>query len=60
MEFPTALAQGPVSGAPFEISGLYEINFTESTIKFTVLPDASNEFWSDVFGLFPAGKFDRY
>lgn len=60
VEFPTALAQGPASGAPFEISGLYAINFTESTIEFSVLPDAADMFWGDVFGLFPAEKVDRY
>ena len=57
-EFPTALAQ---SGTPAgDISGLYDINFTESSISFTVLPDANDPFWSNVFGLFPAEKFDRY
>lgn len=59
-EFSTALAQDTSSGAPFAISGLYNIDFTESSIEFTVLPDSNDPFWSNVFGLFPAGKFDRY
>jgi len=58
IEFPTALAQ---SGTPLgDISGLYNINFTETSINFTLLPNADDPFWSNVFGVFPAGKFDRY
>ena len=60
VEFATALAQSPATGAPFDISGLYEIDFTEDSIAFTLLPDASDMFWMNVFGLFPADKFDRY
>jgi hypothetical protein len=57
-EFATALAQ---AGTPAgDISGLYNIDFTETSINFTVLPDNSDPFWSNVFGLFPAGKVDRY
>lgn len=57
-EFATALAQ---PGTPFgDISGLYEIDFTESKIDFTLLPSADDPFWSRVFEVFPAGKFDRY
>ena len=57
-EFPTALAQ---TGTPVgDISGLYDIDFTENSIDFAVLPDDTNPFWSNVFGLFPAGKVDRY
>ncbi len=57
-EFPTALAQ---TGTPAgDISGLYGIDFTQNNISFTVLPDNSDPFWSNVFGLFPAGKADRY
>jgi len=57
-EFATALAQ---NGTPLgDISGLYSINFTETTIEFSVLPDSSDAFWSRVYGLFPTGKFDRY
>ncbi len=57
-EFATALAQ---TGTPAgDISGLYNIDFTEDSINFTVLPDNANPFWSNVFGLFPAGKVDRY
>ena len=57
-EFPTALAQvGTPAG---DISGLYDIDFTENSIDFTVLPDNTDPFWSNVFGLFPAGKVDRY
>ena len=59
-EFPTALSQNPASGAPFDISGLYSIDFTEKNIVFTALPDATDPFWGGVFGLFPSGKFDRY
>ncbi len=58
VEFATALAQ---NGTPAgDISGLYAIDFTEERIDFTVLPDNSNPFWSNVFGLFPSGKVDRY
>ncbi len=57
-EFPTALAQ---TGTPFgDISGLYDIDFTENSIEFTALPDETDPFWTNVFGVFPAGKFDRY
>lgn len=57
-EFPTALAQ---EGTPFgDISGLYEIDFTEDNISFTILPEATDPFWQMQFGEFPAGKFDRY
>jgi len=57
-EFATALAQvGTPAG---DISGLYNIDFTENSINFTVLPDNTNPFWSNVFGLFPVGKVDRY
>ena len=59
-EFPTALSQSPATGAPFDISGLYDIDFTENSIDFTVLPDSTDPFWGNVFGLFPAGKVDRY
>ncbi len=60
-EFPTALMQ---SGTPVgDIPGLYEIDLTADKISFTVLPAADDPFWSgvaNVFGVFPAGKFDRY
>lgn len=57
-EFPTALAQ---PGTPVgDISGLYEINMTANSISFTMLPEADDPFWVNVFGDFPAGKFDRY
>lgn len=57
-EFATALAQ---TGTPAgDINGLYAIDFTENSINFTVLPDNSDPFWVNVFGLFPAGKTDRY
>lgn len=57
-EFPTALAQpGTPAG---DISGLYDINMTSDTISFTMLPNADDPFWTNVFGDFPAGKFDRY
>ena len=59
-EFPTALAQTPASGAPFDISGLYDIDLSENSINFTVLPDNTDPFWVNVFGLFPEGKVDRY
>lgn len=58
IEFPTALAQ---TGTPAgDISGLYEIDLTETSIKFAVLPDSNDPFWSNVFGVFPEGKVDRY
>ncbi len=57
-EFPTALSQ---NGTPAgDISGLYDINLTQNSISYTVLPEVTDPFWSNVFGLFPAGKTDRY
>lgn len=57
-EFPTALAQ---AGTPAgDISGLYDIDLTGNSIEFTALPAADDPFWKNVFGVFPAGKFDRY
>lgn len=57
-EFPTALAQ---PGTPVgDITGLYEIDMTGNSINFTMLPAADDPFWVNVFGEFPAGKFDRY
>lgn len=57
-EFATALSQ---AGTPAgDINGLYAIDFTENSISFNVLPDNSDPFWTNVFGLFPAGKTDRY
>ncbi|MEM8923076.1 MAG: hypothetical protein AAGD35_06210 [Actinomycetota bacterium] len=57
-EFPTALAQ---DGTPAgDISGLYEIDLTDDSISFTLLPAADDPFWVNVFSVFPAGKFDRY
>jgi len=61
VEFATALAQtSATTGLPFDISGLYEIDFTETSIGFTLLPDGTDPFWIQQFGVFPAGKFDRY
>ena len=59
-EFPTALSQSPATGAPFDIAGLYDIDLTENSISFSVLPDETDTFWTGVFGLFPEGKVDRY
>lgn len=59
-EFPTALSQSPATGAPFDISGLYDIDLTENSIDFTALPGEDDPFWMNVFGLFPEGKVDRY
>jgi len=57
-EFDGALGQ---TGTPFgDINGLYKIDFTESSIEFTLLPDGTDPFWPMQFGTFPAGKFDRY
>ncbi len=57
-EFPTALAQ---SGTPAgDINGLYDIDFTDNSINFSVIAEADDPFWTNVFGLFPEGKFDRY
>lgn len=57
-EFATALAQ---TGTPAgDLNGLYSIDLTENTIRFAVLPDNTDPFWMNVFGLFPAGKTDRY
>jgi len=57
-EFPTALAQ-PDSPAG-NISGLYDIDLNADSINYTMLPSADDPFWSNVFSVFPAGKFDRY
>ena len=58
VEFATALAQ---TGTPAgDLSGLYAIDLTETTISYTVLPDDTDPFWVNVFGLFPSGKMDRY
>ncbi len=57
-EFPTALAQ---DGTPAgDLGGLYSIDLSESTIAFDVVAPADDPFWSNVFGLFPDGKVDRY
>lgn len=57
-EFPTALAQ---PGSPVgDISGLYDIDINMDTISFTLLPATDDPFWTNIFGVFPAGKFDRY
>jgi len=57
-EFPTALAQ---PGSPVgDISGLYNIDLKADSINYTLLPAADDPFWSRVFDVFPAGKFDRY
>jgi len=57
-EFPTALAQ---PGSPAgDISGLYDIDLSANSISYTLLPSTDDPFWSNVFGVFPAGKFDRY
>ena len=58
IEFTGALGQ---TGTPFgDINGLYEIDFNESSISFKVIPDETDPFWPMQFGVFPAGKFDRY
>lgn len=61
IEFATALAQ---TGTPAgDVNGLYTINFTENTIEYTLIAAEDDPFWlnvADVFGLIPAGKFDRY
>ncbi len=57
-EFTAALAQ---PGTPMgDISGLYDIDINADSIAFTLLPTADDSFWVNVFGVFPAGKFDRY
>jgi hypothetical protein len=57
-EFPTALGQ---EGTPAgDINGLYNIDLTENSIDFEVIAAADDPFWSNVFGLFPDGKVDRY
>lgn len=60
-EFATALAQ---AGTPVgDVSGLYEIDFTENGISYTVLPELNDPFWggfAEVFGVIPSGKTDRY
>ncbi len=57
-EFPTALGQ---EGTPAgDINGLYNIDLTENSISFDVVAAADDPFWTNVFGLFPDGKVDRY
>ena len=61
VEFATALAQ--TGTAVGDISGLYEIDFTENSISYTVLPELSDPFWGgfvEIFGVTPEGKTDRY
>ena len=61
IEFANALGQpSTATGLPFDLSGLYEIDLTETSIEFKVLPDETHPFWSGVFGAFPEGKVDRY
>lgn len=62
VEFPTALAQQGVNfmGNTVDLSGLYSIDISETAIEFTLLPAEDDPFWQNVFGTFPAGKFDRY
>lgn len=61
IEFATALVQ---NGTPVgDISGLFKIDFTQSKITYTVLPQLDDPFWgdiADVFGVTAEGKFDRY
>lgn len=61
-EFETALAQQGVTfmGMTIDVSGLYDIDMDEDSISFTLLPSAQDPFWSNVFGVFPEGKLDRY
>ncbi len=60
-EFATALAR---TGTPAgDVNGLYSINFTETTIEYTLIAEEDDPFWlnvADVFGVIPADKFDRY
>jgi len=62
VEFPTALAQQGVTfmGNTVDLSGLYKIDISNTAIEFTLLPNVDDPFWQNVFGTFPAGKFDRY
>ncbi len=57
-EFMGALGQTNTTFG--DINGLYDIDFTETSINFTLLPDETDPFWPMQFGVFPAGKFDRY
>ena len=61
-EFDTALAQQGVvfMGSTIDVSGLYEIDIDGDQISFVLLPSADDPFWSNVFGVFPDGKVDRY
>jgi len=61
IEFATALAQAGT--AVGDINGLYEIDFTENNISYTVLPELTDPFWggfAEIFGVIPDGKTDRY
>jgi len=64
VEFPTALAQpASATGLQFDVNGLYEINIDGSSINFKTIAAEDDPFWggfAEVFGTFPAGKFDRY
>ena len=60
-EFATALAQTGTSAG--DVSGLYNIDLTTNSIRFTVLPELTDPFWggfADIFGVTPTGKTDRY
>ncbi|MEN0050423.1 MAG: fasciclin domain-containing protein [Bacteroidota bacterium] len=60
LEFPDVLAidlsgfGGPV------ITGLYDIDITESSIEYTLLPTLGNPFWEPNFRTLEAGVRDRY
>jgi len=61
VEFATALAQpSSATKLPFNISGLYKIDFADHSLSFTLLPSKEDPFWIKQFGDFPAGKVDRY
>jgi len=60
VEFEDVLALDLTSGGGPLVNPLYQIDLTETTIEFTLLPDAMDPFWSSNYRTLEAGVNDRY
>ena len=60
LEFPNTLAVDLSAGGGPVVNGLYDIDFTENSIEFTLLPVDGDPFWDSNFRVLEAGTFDRY
>lgn len=60
VEFPEALKADLSSNGAFLINGLYAIDFTESTIEYTLLPEENDPFWITNYRVLEEGVYDRY